>query len=136
MPQLIVEADKDRITQVVSNLLNNAVKFTKDDGNIVISVRTVESSNNIASTYKSIELKEDKAVIVTVKDTGIGIDPEVFPKLFEKFMSRSFQGTGLGLFISKNIIEAHGGKIWAENNVDGQGATFHFTLPISEEKFS
>ena len=82
------------------------------------------------------ELKEDKSVTVTVKDTGIGIDPEVFPKLFEKFMSRSFQGTGLGLFISKNSIEAHGGKIWAENKVDGQGATFHFTLPISEEKFS
>jgi signal transduction histidine kinase len=137
LPRVIVEADKDRITQVVSNLLSNAVKFTKDDGNILISVRTVESSNNIVSTYsKSIELKEDKTVIVSVKDTGVGIDPEVFPKLFKKFTSRSFQGTGLGLFISKNIIDAHGGKIWAENNADGQGATFHFTLPISEEKFS
>jgi signal transduction histidine kinase len=137
LPRVIVEADKDRITQVVSNLLSNAVKFTKDDGNILISVRTVESSNNIVSTYsKSIELKEDKTVIVSVKDTGVGIDLEVFPKLFKKFTSRSFQGTGLGLFISKNIIDAHGGKIWAENNADGQGATFHFTLPISEEKFS
>jgi signal transduction histidine kinase len=128
LTRIIIEADKDRITQVVSNLLSNAVKFTKDDGNISISV-TVESS-------KSIKLKEVKTVIVTVKDSGVGIHPEVFPKLFKKFTSRSFQGTGLGLFISKNIIEAHGGKITAENNPDGKGATFTFTLPIREEKFS
>jgi signal transduction histidine kinase len=106
-PGVIVEADKDRITQVVSNLLSNAVKFTNDDGNILISVSTVESSNNIEHSYsKSIKPKEDKTVIVTVKDTGVGIDPEIFPKLFKKFTSKSFQGTGLGLFISKNIIEA------------------------------
>ena len=113
------------------------MKFTNDGGNILISVRTVESSNNIEQTYsKSIKLKEDKTVIVSVKDTGVGIDHEVFPKLFKKFTSKSFQGTGLGLFISKNIIEAHGGKIRAENNPDGKGATFTFTLPISEDKFS
>lgn len=136
-PRVIVEADKDRITQVVSNLLNNAVKFTKDDGDILISVRTVESSSNIDHRYsKSIKQEADKTVIVTVKDTGLGIDPETFPKLFTKFTSKSFQGTGLGLFISKNIIEAHGGKIWAENNPDGKGVTFTFTLPIREEKFS
>src|SRR5215472_5100162 len=75
LPRAIVEADKDRITQVVSNLLSNAVKFTKDDGNILITVRTVESSNNIEHT-DSIKLKENKTVIVTVKDTGVGIDPE------------------------------------------------------------
>jgi two-component system sensor histidine kinase VicK len=125
LPGAIVEADKDRITQVVSNLLSNAVKFTKDDGNISISVRTVESSNSIDHTH---------TVIVSVKDTGIGIDPEVFPKLFNKFTSKSFQGTGLGLFISKNIIDAHGGKIWAENNSDGIGATFTFSLPIGDQK--
>ena len=86
LPKLIVEADKDRITQVVSNLLSNAVKFTNDGGNILISVRTVESSNNIEHTdSKSIKLKENKTVIVTVKDTGVGIDPQVFPKLFKKF---------------------------------------------------
>jgi len=138
LPRVIVEADKDRITQVVSNLLSNAVKFTNEDGNILITVRTVESSNNIEHTdSKSIELKENKTVIVTVKDTGVGIDQEVFPKLFKKFTSKSFQGTGLGLFISKNIVEAHGGgKIRAENNPDGKRATFTFTLPISEDKFS
>jgi len=137
LPRVIVEADKDRITQVVSNLLSNAVKFTKDDGDILISVRTVESSNNLDTTYsESIKQKAAKTVIVSVKDTGVGIDPELSPNLFKKFTSKSFQGTGLGLFISKNIIEAHGGKIWAENNPDGKGATFTFTLPIREEKFS
>jgi signal transduction histidine kinase len=135
LPKVIIEADKDRINQVASNLLSNAVKFTKDGGNILISVRTVESTNNIAQPYsKPIDLKQHRTVLVTVKDTGIGIDPEIFPKLFKKFTSKSFQGIGLGLFISKNIIDAHGGKIWAENNPDGKGATFTFSLPISEEK--
>jgi len=134
LPRVIVEADKDRITQVVSNLLSNAVKFTNDGGNILISVRTVESSNNIEHTdSKSIKLKENETVIVTVKDTGVGIDQEVFPKLFKKFTSKSFQGTGLGLFISKNIIEAHDGRMWAENNIDGKGATFSFSLPLLDQ---
>ncbi len=70
--------------------------------------------------------------IVSVKDTGVGIDQEILPRLFDKFASKSFQGTGLGLFISKSIIEAHGGKIWAENNPDGLGATFGFSLPITQ----
>jgi signal transduction histidine kinase len=137
LPRVIIEADKDRITQVVSNLLSNALKFTKDAGNIFISVRTAESASNLDHPFsKSMHLKEDKTVLVTVKDTGIGVDPEIFPKLFKKFTSTSFQGTGLGLFISKNIIDAHGGKIWAENNADGNGVTFTFSLPISKEKFS
>jgi signal transduction histidine kinase len=107
----------------------------KDDGNILISVRTAESSSNIDHTCsKSIKQEADKTVTVIVKDTGLGIDPELFPKLFKKFTSRSFQGTGLGLFISKNIVEAHRGKICTENNPDGKGATFTFTLPISEMK--
>ena len=70
--------------------------------------------------------------IVRVKDTGIGIDDEIFPKLFKKFTTKSFQGTGLGLYISKNIIEAHDGRIWAENNKDGKGATFSFSLPLND----
>ena len=68
--------------------------------------------------------------MITVSDTGIGIDSEILPRLFERFASKSLQGTGLGLFISKSIIEAHGGKIWAENNAYGKGATFYFSLPI------
>ena len=69
-------------------------------------------------------------VTVNVKDTGSGIDRDIMPRLFQKFASKSFQGTGLGLFISKSIVEAHGGKIWGGNNFDGKGATFYFTLPI------
>ena len=72
-------------------------------------------------------------LIVSVKDTGTGIDPEIMPRLFTKFVSKSVAGTGLGLFISKSIVEAHGGKMWAENNADGkEGATFYFSLPSSK----
>ena len=111
---LTVEGDKGRLTQVLSNLLSNAIKFTQK-GTIVISAE---------------RKTDDNATIVSVKDTGTGIAPEFLPRLFEKFAtSRSDSGTGLGLYISKRIIEAHGGKMWAENNPDGKGATFSFTLP-------
>jgi signal transduction histidine kinase len=109
---LIVDADKDRILQVLSNLLSNALKFTKE-GSIAVTTEKVENE-----------------VIVKVKDSGSGIDREIFPNLFERFVSKSEKGTGLGLFISKNIILAHGGRIWAENNPDGIGAMFAFSLPI------
>jgi signal transduction histidine kinase len=112
---IIVEADKGRITQVVSNLLNNAVKFTEEG---VISV--------------SAEKKVDQ-VIVSIMDTGQGIASEISPRLFSKFTTKSETGTGLGLFISKSIVEAHGGKIWAQNNRDGKGATFSFSIPLTRE---
>src|ERR671921_1408053 len=111
---VIVEADKERITQVISNLLSNALKFT-EEGYISISTE-----------------KKGKDILVTVKDTGVGIDPEVLPRLFSKFITKSEKGTGLGLYISKNIIERHGGKIWAENNADGKGAAFTFSIPVSD----
>jgi two-component system sensor histidine kinase VicK len=113
---LVVEADKARIVQVISNLLSNAVKFTKEEGCTI----TITA-----------EKKQNQEVIFKIKDTGTGIDPEILPRLFSKFASKSYQGTGLGLYISKSIIEAHGGKIWAENNSDGKGATFAFSLPIN-----
>src|SRR5215217_5232005 len=119
---IVVEADRSRLTQVISNLLNNAIKFTKE-GTIFISTE-----------------KKDNQVIVSVKDTGSGIDPEILPRLFSKFSAKSFEGTGLGLFISKNIVEAHGGKIWAENNNNDdddaygeKGATFYFMLPFTDQ---
>ncbi len=121
---IAVVADKHRIIQVVSNLLNNAVKFTKQ-GVITISTAKKKKDNN-----NSIE--EDE-VIVSIRDTGIGIHPQVLPKLFTKFVSTSPKGTGLGLYICKSIVEAHGGKIWAENNADGDGATFMFSLPIDKD---
>ena len=83
------------------------------------------------------EIKQDnslqKFVIVTVKDTGTGIDSEMLPRLFEKFASKSSKGTGLGLFICKSIVEAHGGRIWTQNNANGKGATFSFSLPVHIE---
>ena len=111
---ILVEADKGRINQVLSNLLNNALKFT-DEGQIVVDAH--ESNNK-------------KDIIVSIIDTGSGINKDIFTKLFSKFATKSSQGTGLGLFISKSIIEAHGGKIWAKNNKD-RGSTFMFTLPIT-----
>jgi two-component system sensor histidine kinase VicK len=109
---IMIEADKTRIYEVVSNLLRNAIKFT-DSGTITITSRL-----------------EGKNAIISIKDTGRSIDPELMPRLFTKFASKSETGTGLGLYLSKKIIEAHGGKIWAENNKDEKGATFAFTLPL------
>jgi signal transduction histidine kinase len=109
---IFVEADKFRLTQVISNLLSNAIKFTQK-GHITISTERTGSE-----------------AIVRVKDTGSGIDPDIYPRLFSKFASKSYQGTGLGLFISKSIVEAHGGKIWVENNKNENGVTFIFTLPL------
>ena len=113
---ITVIADKDRIYQVVSNLLNNAIKFT-DNGTITVTA----SLNYINSKYKE--------AIVNITDSGKGIDPAVIPRLFSKFTTTSYSGTGLGLFISKGIVESHGGKIWARNNSNGTGACFSFSLP-------
>ena len=73
---------------------------------------------------------DSNVIVITIKDNGVGIDKDVLPILFTKFASKSFQGTGLGLYICKSIVEAHGGKIWAKNNEDGKGATFSFSLPL------
>ena len=118
---IIVKADRNRLAQVISNLLSNATNFSNDDGQGIITI-TVETMNN------------NQDIIIGVKDTGPGIDPEDFPNLFTKFFTKSDKGTGLGLFISKSIVEAHGGKIWAENNIQGKGATFYFTLPILDSE--
>jgi two-component system, OmpR family, sensor histidine kinase VicK len=120
---IFVEADKARITQVISNLLNNAIKFTKIGTVFIsISIEEIKQDNNL-----------QKFLVVTVKDTGTGIESEMLPRLFEKFASKSCKGTGLGLFICKSIVEAHGGRIWAQNNSNGKGATFTFSLPITEQ---
>jgi two-component system, OmpR family, sensor histidine kinase VicK len=119
---IIIEADRERLTQVISNLLNNAIKFTKD-------IKGGED-RVIRIDIKKMKNEQKEYVVASIKDSGTGIDPEIIPRLFERFASKSFSGTGLGLFISKSIIEAHGGRIWAENNKDGKGATFSFSLPI------
>ncbi|HYT40970.1 MAG TPA: HAMP domain-containing sensor histidine kinase, partial [Methylomirabilota bacterium] len=114
-----IDADKNRLTQVTSNLLSNAIKFTKE------------------GTIRVTEEVKDSMALVTVMDTGRGIDPEISPRLFSKFAAKSETGMGLGLFISKSIVEAHGGKIWAQNNTDydgKKGATFTFSIPLSRLK--
>jgi signal transduction histidine kinase len=116
---IIIEADRSRVCQVVYNLLNNAIKFT-NEGSITVIVERKDNDNDI--------------VVVSIHDTGTGIDSEMLPKLYTKFATKSDTGgTGLGLFISKSIIEKHGGKIWAENNNcdGGRGATFAFNLPVN-----
>jgi two-component system, OmpR family, sensor histidine kinase VicK len=115
---VLVVADKHRINQVISNLLNNAVKFTKQ-GHITISTEK--------------EKKYGKEVIVRVTDSGSGIDPDIMSRLFTKFATKSHTGTGLGLYICKSIVETHAGKMWAENNRDGRGATFSFSLPVIKD---
>jgi two-component system, OmpR family, sensor histidine kinase VicK len=117
---IYVHVDKIRLYEVIANLLSNAIKFTQK-GTISITTNT---RFNINSNIDE--------VIIRIRDTGVGIHPEILPRLFTKFATRSDRGTGLGLFISKGIVEAHGGKIWAENNSDGNGATFSFTLPLSK----
>ncbi|MFL6360830.1 MAG: ATP-binding protein [Nitrososphaeraceae archaeon] len=120
---IFVEADKARITSVISNLLNNAIKFTRS-GLITVKCR-LECPTNEAN-----DNSHHGNAIITIKDTGLGISPDIFHRLFTKFATNSNSGTGLGLFISKNIVEAHGGKIWAENNQNENGASFSFSLPI------
>ncbi|MGZ5551422.1 MAG: sensor histidine kinase, partial [Nitrososphaeraceae archaeon] len=119
---IIIEADRDRLVQVIHNLLDNALKFTTQNQQMIFVI--IDKKN---------EGKEKEEVIVSVKDTGEGISNKILSKLFTKFAtSDSTTGTGLGLFICKNIIEAHGGRIWAENNSGEKGAIFSFTLPIAE----
>ena len=120
---LAVEADKGMITQVLYNILSNAIKFCKKTGGKIYVTTTVQQMQNSKDS--------DKKVIVSVKDDGTGIDPTIIPRLFTKFATKSETGSGLGLFISKGIVEAHGGRIWAQNNSDGVGATFYFMLPMS-----
>jgi two-component system sensor histidine kinase VicK len=112
---LFVRGDKSRLFEVLSNLIGNAIKFTDSGGTITVTAEKSAAKNE---------------AIVTIKDTGKGIDKEILPRLFTKFASKSDKGTGLGLFLSKGIIQAHGGKMGAENNKNGKGATFRFTLPL------
>jgi two-component system sensor histidine kinase VicK len=112
---LFVKGDNSRLFEVLTNLIGNAIKFTDSGGIITVTVEKSAAKNE---------------ALVSIKDSGNGIDREILPRLFTKFASKSDKGTGLGLYLSKGIIEAHGGRIWAENNTEGKGATFRFTLPL------
>jgi signal transduction histidine kinase len=137
-----VFADKVKIFEVVSNLISNAVKFSEDKP-ITITVKKIQKSamdfkyqlgsNTKANRddYDKESKNETMMAVVSIRDKGTGIDPDILPRLFTKFTTKSSQGTGLGLYISKSIIEAHNGEIWAQNNYDeGKGVTFSFSLPL------
>jgi signal transduction histidine kinase len=140
----IVEADRRRLRQVISNLLDNAIKFTKE-GTITVTTtimrKEIESDNGKGEEEEGGGASAEE-VVISVKDTGSGIDPELMPRLFTKFATKSYRGTGLGLYISKSIIEAHSGRMWARNNNNNnnefgfdlnrqlRGAIFYFTLPV------
>jgi signal transduction histidine kinase len=114
---IFVNADREKITEVITNLLTNSLKFTKEG---TISINTERNRN-------------EGLAIVQITDTGTGIHPEILPRLFEKFVTKSEKGTGIGLFISKKIIEAHGGSIQGMNNTNSSGATFRFTLRLAQQ---
>ncbi len=123
-----VEADAVRFEQILSNLIYNAIKFVdKEEGKVTISVDV-----NVEDANQQNKDRNKKKLTINVRDNGRGIHPDILHNLFHKFISKAEFGSGLGLFISKNIVESHGGKIWAKNNDDGKGATFSFSLPLKD----
>ena len=138
---ILIEADKERLTQVIDNILDNAFKFTDAEGSVTVTLvkqeahsppRKPQLGEQIEQRQRDLgqQKQQQQYANIIIRDTGTGIDPQILPRLFSKFATKSHRGTGLGLHISKNIIEAHGGKIWAENNGNGKGATFTIALPL------
>jgi len=136
---IFIEADKERLTQVIDNILDNAFKFTDAEGSVTVTLvkqeahsppRKSQLGELIEQRQRDLGQQQQQYANIVIRDTGTGIDPQILPRLFSKFATKSHRGTGLGLHISKNIIEAHGGKIWAENNGNGKGATFTIALPL------
>jgi signal transduction histidine kinase len=137
---LFINADRMRLNEVVANLLNNAINATKNNGKIIVSTKVVKcEKDDVCANYNNNNDNKDDddnnnqnkmCIVVSIRDNGTGIDSEMESRLFTKFATKSESGLGLGLYISKNIIEAHGGRIWGENNKDEIGATFAFILNI------
>jgi signal transduction histidine kinase len=130
-----IYADKDRISQVISNLIGNSIKFITDEKGSKISIsvkKRTKDKDEEDDDFDDNACSNNNMITITIKDDGVGIDKDILPILFTKFASKSFQGTGLGLYICRNIVKAHGGSIWAKNNNDRKGATFSFTLPFDK----
>jgi two-component system, OmpR family, sensor histidine kinase VicK len=127
---IFVEADEERLMQVMYNLLDNAFKFTDSHGDTVRITLEKQGQQLGDRILQEQYHQQEPHAIIRIKDTGTGIDTEILPRLFSKFATKSQRGTGLGLYISKNIVEAHGGKLYAENNTNDKGATFTIILPL------
>lgn len=132
-----IDADKSRLNQVLVNLIDNAIKFSEFGSTIDIEIKEhnydhLKESPGVHNFKNNL----DNQIFISISDKGKGISSQILPKIFEKFATDSDIGTGLGLYISKNIVEAHGGKIWAFNNKDGAGATFVFSLPRADNSES
>jgi signal transduction histidine kinase len=120
--------DPQKISQVLFNILDNALKFT-NKGQVIV---TISEKNKAIEESAASQDKKSEEVLVSIRDTGTGVDPSMKDRLFQRFATQSVKGTGLGLYLSKKIIEAHGGRIWAGSNNDGsQGSTFTFSLPVA-----
>jgi signal transduction histidine kinase len=136
---IFVRADKFKLSRAISNLMYNAINFT-DEGEIKVTAEEIgrdtygENENGSGNSEMNNYSEQKNMVRVIFKDTGRGISNNILPKLFSKFASSSPSGTGLGLFVCKNIIESHGGTIHAENNSDGKGATFSFLIPNAKDR--
>jgi two-component system, OmpR family, sensor histidine kinase VicK len=126
-PSPSVMADRSRLTQVMTNLVGNAIKFSDEGDTVTVSA---SEENNMQDFKRHLNGNGNRVLLVRIEDTGKGIDPEIMPRLFKKFASKSEKGMGLGLFISKNIVEAHGGEIWADAPKKEKGAAFSFTIPL------
>lgn len=132
-----ITADERKIKQIMYNLLSNAVKFTHDGGKISIKAQTCDFNNEQHSGSDS---NQNQGIKISVSDTGIGINPKNLDCIFNPFeqvestASRKFNGTGLGLSLTKSIVELHGGKIWAKSSGEGKGTTFSFTMPITPKE--
>jgi signal transduction histidine kinase len=125
---LSVRIDRLRFGQILNNILSNAIKYSDENSTITISIAKLVDYPDYNQYFRD---KNKNMVVLRVKDEGKGIFPDILPKIFDRFVTNSESGTGLGLYITKKIIEAHGGSIWCYNNRDGKGSTFEFTVPLS-----
>jgi signal transduction histidine kinase len=134
---LLIKCDAEKIQQVVFNLLHNAMKFT-EQGVITVNLDVRRTHNHLRDRDKNNDNSNNDTIIVSIEDQGTGVDPSIKEKLFEKFVTRSSNGAGLGLYLSKKIVEAHGGKIWVERNTHSneneRGTIFEFSLPVKNSQ--
>jgi signal transduction histidine kinase len=124
--KVIVDIDRTRFSQILNNIVNNSFKFSNENGKVTITIK--ESVNNKNTSGNN----NNKSVVISISDEGKGISQDMLPRLFERFVTNSESGTGLGLYITKKLVEAHNGSIWGYNNSKGKGCTFEITLPISK----